>query len=112
MRPHRTHSEVCWAVASATGDVVWVTNFADGTVSSYAVAVDGSLRVLEAEAGTTVRGAKGVRDAARSGDGRYLYAIDADAQRLIAWATGPDGALETIGETDGLPITVAALAAV
>jgi len=102
---------VCWAVASADGRVVWVTNFGDGTISRYAVGADGSIALVDPVAASTVLGEKGIRDAARSSDGRFLYALDADARRVFAWRVGSDGTLEPTGSADGLPATAAGLAA-
>jgi 6-phosphogluconolactonase (cycloisomerase 2 family) len=106
-----SRSEVCWAVVSADGRHVWVTNFGDGTISRYAVGAGGSLELVDAVAGTTIEGVKGVRDAARSGDGRFLYALDADARQVFAFRISDDGSLVAIGNADGLPDTVAGLAA-
>ena len=36
-------------------------------------------------------GQKGVRDEAITGDGRFLYALDADARRIYGWSVGEDG---------------------
>src|SRR5206468_8309085 len=76
-----TRSEVCWAIASKDGRYVFVTNFGDGTISRYVTGTDGSLELDDPVAATTVEGVKGVRDEALSADGRFLYALDADAQR-------------------------------
>jgi hypothetical protein len=62
-------------------------------------------------AGSTREGEKGIRDEAISRDGRYLYAIDADAQRVFGWGVGEDGKLTPVGEFEGVPDTVAGLAA-
>jgi 6-phosphogluconolactonase len=107
-----TRSEVCWAVTSKDGRSVYVTNFGDGTISRYAVAADGSIELAEPIAASTVLGEKGIRDAARSADGRFLYALDADAQQVFGWRIGADGTLDPIGAANGLPETVAGLAAV
>lgn len=107
-----TRSEVCWAIVSADGRNAWVTNFGDGTISRYAVGGDGSLELADAVAATTVEGMKGIRDAARSSDGRFFYALDADAHRIFAYRVGDEGRLDAIGSADGLPETVAGLAAV
>jgi DNA-binding beta-propeller fold protein YncE len=104
-------SEVCWAIASADGRHAWVTNFGDGTISAYRVGADGSLELADAVAATTVEGQKGVRDAARSSDGRFFYALDADAHRVFAFRV-EEGRLEPLGSANGLPGTVAGLAAV
>jgi 6-phosphogluconolactonase (cycloisomerase 2 family) len=106
-----TRSEVCWAVTAADGRHVWVTNFGDGTISLYALGAGGSLELVDPVAATTVEGAKGVRDAARSADGRFFYALDADARRVFAYRVAGDARLEPIGTADGLPETVAGLAA-
>jgi 6-phosphogluconolactonase (cycloisomerase 2 family) len=106
-----TRSEVCWAAATRDGRFVYVTNFGDGTISSYSVAADGSLTLLEPVAASTRLGEPGIRDEALTADGSFLYAIDADAQRVHGWKVGDDGRLEPVGSYDGLPTTVAGLAA-
>jgi 6-phosphogluconolactonase (cycloisomerase 2 family) len=107
-----TRSEVCWAAVTKDGRYVFVTNFGDGSISSYAIAADGSLSLVEAVAGSTVLGEKGVRDEALSSDGRFLYTLDADAQKVFAFAVRDDGRLDPVGDFDGLPATAAGLAAV
>ena len=104
-------SEICWAVVSADGRSVFTTNFADGAVSRYAIGMDGSLTLADATAGLTEDGRPGLRDEDLSDDGRYLYAIDADAGRIVGWAVGEDGSLSPLGGWDGVPNTVAGLAA-
>jgi 6-phosphogluconolactonase len=106
-----TRSEVCWAATSRDGRFVFVTNFGDGTISSYAVDEGGAIGLLEPVAGATPAGAAGIRDESITRDGRFLYAIDADAQRVVGWTVGSDGSLELVGEFEGVPATVAGLAA-
>jgi 6-phosphogluconolactonase (cycloisomerase 2 family) len=106
-----TRSEVCWAAITNDGRFAYVTNFGDGTISSYEIAGDGSLRLRNAVAGSTRPGEKGIRDEAISRDGQYLYAIDTDAQRVFGWTVGSDGELSAVGEFEGVPKTVAGLAA-
>jgi 6-phosphogluconolactonase len=106
-----TRSEVCWAVVTRDGRYAYVTNFGDGTISSYGVGGDGGLELLEPIAASTRLGEKGIRDEALTRDGRFLYAIDADAQRLFGWTVGDDGSLSPAAEIDGVPATVAGLAA-
>ena len=57
----------------------------------------------DAVAGSTRLGDKGIRDEAITRDGSYLYAIDADAQKLFGWTIQSDGALVSIGAFDGVP---------
>jgi 6-phosphogluconolactonase len=104
-------SEICWAVVSKDGRFAFTTNFADGAVSRYAIGADGSITLEDAAAGIAVDGQTGLRDEELSADGQFLYAIDADARRIFGWAVGDDGSLTQIGSWEGLPATVAGLAA-
>ena len=106
-----TRSEVCWVALSKDDRFAYVTNFGDGTVSSYEITADRSLRLRDPVAASAGQGEKGIRDEAISGDGRYLYAIHADAQKLFGWAVGQGGQLTPVGEFGGVPDTVAGLAA-
>jgi 6-phosphogluconolactonase len=106
-----TRSEVCWAAISPDDRHVYVTNFGDGTISSYTIVDDGRLELLQAVAGTTVEGHKGLRDEAMSRDGRYLYALHADVQQLFGWRVQQDGSLAPVGAFGDLPTRVAGLAA-
>ena len=106
-----TRSEVCWATVTPDNRHVYVTNFGDGTISSYTIAADGGLELLQPLAGTTVEGQKGVRDEALSRDGRYLFALHADVQQLFGWQVDQDGSLTPVGAFGDLPTTVAGLAA-
>jgi len=90
---------------------VFTTNFADGAVSRYAIGTDGSLTLADATSGLTEDGRPGLRDEDLSGDGRFLYAIDADAGRIVGWAVREDGSLSPLGDLGEVPTTVAGLAA-
>jgi 6-phosphogluconolactonase (cycloisomerase 2 family) len=103
-------SEICWAVASRDGRHVFTTNFADGAVSAYSVGSSGELALENAVAAVGVDGEPGLRDADLSGDGRFLYAIDAAGGRIFGWRV-ERGTLAEVGSWNGLPATVAGLAA-
>ena len=106
-----TRSEVCWAVVGKDGRTAFVTNFGDGTISTYAVGEDGRIELRDAVAATTIDGEPGIRDEAISSDGRYLYALHADAREVYAWEVGDGGTLRPLGSANGLPATAAGLAA-
>ncbi len=89
----------------------FTTNFADGAVSRYAIGSDGELSLEDATAGIAIDGETGLRDEGISGDGMFLYAIDADSRSIFGWEVGASGALTSIGSWNGLPATVAGLAA-
>jgi 6-phosphogluconolactonase (cycloisomerase 2 family) len=108
---HNGRSEICWAVATPDGRFAFTTNFADGAVSRWAVADDGTLTLEDAVAGVTEDGRKGLRDEDLTADGRFLYAIDADAGEVHGWAVATDGRLTPTAPVAGLPATVAGLAA-
>jgi 6-phosphogluconolactonase len=104
-------SEICWVVITPDDRYAFTTNFADGAVSRYSIGTDGSLALEDATAGITVDGQAGLRDEDLTTDGRFLYAIDADAGRVVGWSVGSMGELSPIGSWEGLPETVAGLAA-
>ena len=86
-----SRSEVCWAAVTRDGRFAYVTNFGDGTISSYQITADGSPALHDPVVAAPRQGEKGIRDEAISRDGRFLYAIDADAQRLFGWQVLADG---------------------
>jgi 6-phosphogluconolactonase (cycloisomerase 2 family) len=104
-------SEICWAVVTGDDRYAFTTNFADGAVSRYAIAGDGGLTLEDAVAGAAVEGMTGLRDEDITIDGRFLYAIDADAGRLFGWAVGDGGTLSPVGSWEGVPASGAGLAA-
>jgi 6-phosphogluconolactonase len=104
-------SEICWAVVTPNGRYAFTTNFADGAVSRYALAADGSLSLEDATAGIAVHGETGLRDADLSGDGRFMYVLNSDFRRIFGWAVGSDGTLLPIAAWDGLPPSAAGLVA-
>jgi 6-phosphogluconolactonase len=104
-------SEICWAVITPDDRFAFTTNFADGAVSRYAIASDGALSLEDATAGISVDGMPGLRDEDITSDGRFLYAIDADGGRIYGWSIDAEGSLEPVGSWEGLPETVAGLAA-
>jgi hypothetical protein len=89
---------------------VFTTNFADGAVSRYRVSSGGELELDDAVAAVTFDGVPGLRDEDISGDGRFLYAIDADGGRIFGWRVD-EGSLSPLGSWNGLPKTIAGLAA-
>lgn len=102
---------ICWAVTTPDGRQAFATNFADGAVSRYAVASDGTLELADAAAGRAIDGERGLRDADLSRDGRFLYALNSGARCVFGWAVDDDGSLSPIGSWNGLPDTAAGLAA-
>jgi len=104
-------SEICWAVVTPDDRFAYTTNFAESTVSRFAIASDGSIALEDAAAASVGETRPGLRDEDVSDDGRYLFAIDADGGSVLGWRIGTDGSLSMAGSRDGLPNTIAGLAA-
>ncbi len=104
-------SEICWAVVTPDDRFAYTTNFAESTVSRFAIAADGSISLEDAAAGSIGESRPGLRDEDLTDDGRFLFAIDADGGSVIGWRIGTDGSLSSAGSRSGLPTTIAGLAA-
>ena len=96
--------DACWLVASNDGRFAFVANAASRSISTFAVAPDGTLAELSTQpvAGTTAL------DEALSRDGRFLYVLAGDS--VLGYEVGADGSLAPIART-GAPTTAAGLAA-
>ena len=104
-----SRSEVCWAAVTKDGRFVYVTNFGDGTISSYAVAPDGASS-SEAVAASTRLGEPGVRDEAITTTAASSTRSMPTRSRCTVGASTPTDA-QRGRAADGLPSTVAGLAA-
>ena len=100
----------CWAVVTNDGRFGFTGN-GSGSVSGFRVAPDGSIRLLDSDAATTII-AGGVNDIALSGNSRYLYALGTSSQQAIyAFRIQNDGSLKSLGPVGGLPAGTRGLAA-
>jgi 6-phosphogluconolactonase (cycloisomerase 2 family) len=103
----------CWI--ENNGAYAFTANYTSGTISSFRVGDDGSLTLLDAQAGLTDERA-GAPSASKQGstpldlgispDGRFLYDVLPGSGRVGAWRIEDDGRLTKIGEYDGLPRTI------
>ncbi len=103
-----TQAEVCWAVITNDGRYAYITNFRTGNLSSYRVAENGSITLLEAIAATTTAPGPdplfGPRDEDLTRDGRYLYVLDIgltdpNVRGVHSFRVGTDGKLASLGFT-------------
>lgn len=99
----------CWIAISKNGKYAYTTNAGSGTISSYRLADDGSLTLLDATAGSTGAGSSPV-DMAFSLNGAYLYALGAASHTVTIFQMGADGSLNATGSIN-VPVGVAGLAA-
>ena len=99
-------SAPCW-VAIDRG-YAFVANTGSGTVSSYAIARDGSIALVGAAAGTTGDGSAPADEAIA---GAVLYVRDGGTHAISAFRVGSDGALASVGSFGPLPAHAAGIAA-
>ena len=86
-----TQAAACWLVVS--GDHAWVVNAASASISSYRIANDGSLALVDAVAAST---GAGPTDAAVSPDGDSLHVRMRDGS-VSSFTIGSDGSLASAG---------------
>jgi 6-phosphogluconolactonase (cycloisomerase 2 family) len=86
-----TQAAACWLVVS--GSYAWVVNAASASVSSYRIANDGSLTLLDAVAAST---GAGPTDAAVSPDGGSLHVRMRDGS-VSSFTIGSGGSLAAAG---------------
>lgn len=102
-----TQTAACWVVVTPNGRYAYVTNTGGDTVSSYAVARSGRIRLLAAVAATSPGGPL---DAAVSADGRSLFVLNG-AGTITSFQIGHDGSLAATATLPGLPAGTNGLAA-
>jgi 6-phosphogluconolactonase (cycloisomerase 2 family) len=91
-----TQTAACWVVISNDGKYAYVTNTGSGSVSSYRIEKDGSISLLEAQAGLTGDGSSPI-DMALSNNGRFLYALGANSDTISIFRIRENGSLEALG---------------
>lgn len=91
-----TQTAACWVVISKDGRYAYVTNTGSGSVSSYSIAKDGTISLLDAQAGLTGEGSSPI-DMALSNNGRFLYALGANSDTISIFGVNSDGSLESLG---------------
>jgi 6-phosphogluconolactonase (cycloisomerase 2 family) len=100
----------CWVAVSKNGKFAYAANAGSSSVSAYAVGQDGSLMLLNGEAGLT-GDATGPIDMSITHNGQYLYVLSARSQNVIGFEVQADGSLVWLGDFNGLPMGTAGIAA-
>jgi 6-phosphogluconolactonase len=100
----------CWVVVTDDAKFVYTTNTGTGQVSSYSLAANGQLTLLESSASNTAAGSAPT-DMALSRDGRYLYVIAAGRQSIFVFQVRSDGTLARLPSVTGLPSGAQGIAA-
>jgi 6-phosphogluconolactonase len=97
----------CWLVTSKDGRHAFTANAGSGSISTFAIATDGSLSL----GGTTTVGVGAhPLDEAVSNNGRFLYVVADGQHRIAGFRVASDGSLDPVGSAP-LPANAAGLAA-
>ena len=97
-------SDTCWIVISNDQQYAYTANFANGTISSYRIAADGSLTLVQGAAASNGAMSQPV-DLVLSRDGQYLYQLLRGTGAVAAFRVVGDGTLVSLGvTTGGLPV--------
>ena len=92
-----TQTAACWVVISKDGKYAYDTNTGSGSISSFTIGSDGSLTLLDAQAGVTGDGSSPI-DMALTNDGSFLLALGAGSSMIHAFEVNADGSLVPSGE--------------
>jgi 6-phosphogluconolactonase (cycloisomerase 2 family) len=88
----------CWIVLTSDGQYAYTTNTGSGSVSSYEIAFDGTLGLLNPVAANIGSGSSPV-DEAISNDSRYLYVLAPGSGNIQAFTVALDGSLVPLSQT-------------
>ena len=101
-------TSACWVSVTPDGHQAITANTGDSTVSTFALAEDGTATLdaaVAAQQGTTIASGAGASDSAISADGAWYYQLWSGLGVVIGYAIGADGSLAPIdgGIGGGLP---------
>lgn len=100
----------CWIATTPNGRLAFSANAATSNVSAFGVARDGRLTLLSAVAGSTGLNA-GAVDMAVSPDGQQLHVFASRAPQIVSFTISAHGDLSPLGNSTGMPLGSAGLAA-
>lgn len=107
-----TETAACWIVVSRDGRYAYSTNTGSGTVSGVRVGFRGNLALLNDDGVTGITGPGSTPiDAAFSGNGRFLYVLNAGLAEVSVFRQEADGSLTTLSSVGGFPATASGMAA-
>jgi 6-phosphogluconolactonase len=99
----------CWVVVTRNGKFAYITNTASGTLSSYAIDRDGSLRLIASVAATT---GAGPIDMDLSKDSQTLFVLNAGSHSLQSFEVDTSsGHLTPLETLSGVPASANGLVA-
>ncbi len=90
-----TQTAACWVIISNNGKYAYVTNTGSGSISSYRIENDGTIHLLDAQAGLTGEGSSPI-DMALNNSGRFLYALGANSDTISIFQVRENGTLKSL----------------
>jgi 6-phosphogluconolactonase (cycloisomerase 2 family) len=103
-------TSACWVAVTQSGRFAFVSNTGSDTISSYTVAADGALSLLDGVAAATGDGS-GPQDMDVSAGSRFLYVLEPGLGMVGGFRIGSDGSLTPVMATGVLTGSAAGLAA-
>lgn len=103
-----TQTAACWVVISKDGKYAYDTNTGSGSISSFTIGTDGSLTLLDPQAGLTGEGSSPI-DMDITSDGKFLVALGGNGT-ITGFEVKADGSLVLIGQVN-VPMGSVGLAA-
>jgi len=94
-------NDTCWVVITNNKKYAFVSNFFSDNVSSYSISPDGSIVLLDPDAGRTDPEGR-ANDEATSIDSNYLYVRNFNTSTISAFHIQNDGSLTPIPGANGL----------
>lgn len=105
-----SETAACWVAVTPSGRFAYVTNTGSGSVSGYAISLDGTIELLgDGQSGLTGDGSTPI-DLVITNDGRFLYTLNSGTHTLGIFRIGRDGGLMPMGLVPGLPDSANGLA--
>lgn len=107
-----TEGAACWVVLARSDRFAYVSNTKSGSITSYAVSVDGTLTLVDPDgrAANTGDGSRPLDMAVSRNDG-YLYVLEGGTSSLGVLRIERNGALTVLADVTGLPAGAVGLAA-
>jgi 6-phosphogluconolactonase (cycloisomerase 2 family) len=105
-----TQTAACWIAVTPDGKFAYAANAGSSSISSFSIARNGAITLLQGAAGLTGPNA-GALDMAVTPDGQQLHAFAPRGLQIVSFTIGGDGSLTPLGGVGGLPTGTAGLAA-
>lgn len=95
-------SAACWVALTPDGRLAFTTNTGSGTISAFAIAHNGKLTLIDADAGNTGAGSAPI-DLALSPGGRHVFVLNSGSETITSLRIGASGGLIPVVTIEHLP---------